>query len=201
MDRRLWEDELREIILSAFAGARYGAKIRFPHALVMNAMFGSKQGGLLQKVTKLTVQHAYNLARFAAIYKTLIFLLKFIHPWSHRYSVTGHPKHLWHACVGGMIGGYFCWGDYTTVNNQMLLYLSSRVLLATWKRLTHIRVPFPIVAALIWGAVMCLFEDDPDVLHPSLKASMDEIYRFSRIVAQWKRQGGNRTKQRFENTV
>lgn len=188
--RSLVEDELREVLLSAFAGARYGAKIRLPHALVMNAVFASKQQGFLRKVTKLTVEHATKLARFAAIYKTILFLLKFIHPWS-KHNVIGHPQHLWHASVAGAIGGYYSWGDSTSVNQQMLLYLSSRILLATWKRLTDVRIPLPVVAAAIWGAVMYLFEDDPDVLHPSLKASMNEIYRFSHIVARWKRERGH----------
>jgi hypothetical protein len=36
---------------------------------------------------------------------------------------------------------------------------------------------YPFSAALVWGTVMALFEESPHVLHPSLKMSMDEIYR------------------------
>jgi hypothetical protein len=38
---------------------------------------------------------------------------------------------------------------------------------------------YPLFAAVVWGLVMILFEEHPDVLHPSLKKSMDEIYRYS----------------------
>jgi peroxisomal membrane protein 4 len=37
---------------------------------------------------------------------------------------------------------------------------------------------YPLFAAAVWGLVMMLFEERPDVLHPSLKKSMDEIYRY-----------------------
>jgi hypothetical protein len=37
---------------------------------------------------------------------------------------------------------------------------------------------YSIAAAAVWGLVMLLFEESPEVLHPSLKSSMDEIYRF-----------------------
>jgi hypothetical protein len=36
-----------------------------------------------------------------------------------------------------------------------------------------------LAAAGIWGTVMMLFEEYPDVLHPSLRMSMTEIYRFT----------------------
>lgn len=38
-------------------------------------------------------------------------------------------------------------------------------------------------AALVWGIVMYLFEVFPNALHPSLKSSMDEIYRFNPSVS------------------
>jgi peroxisomal membrane protein 4 len=196
-------EEIREVLLSAFGGARYGAKIRLPHALVMSLLFGgffsttstnNKNNdikGILRRVVQLTVEHASNLAKFAAIYKTVLFALKLIRISSSSSSssssscpqrnvtVVGQPQYSWHAAIAGAIGGYYSWGHYSAVNQQLLLYLSSRVLLGAWKKLTARRIPFPAVAALIWGAVMYLFEDDAQVLHPSLKSSMDEIYRYS----------------------
>lgn len=38
---------------------------------------------------------------------------------------------------------------------------------------------YPYKAAVVWSIVMVLFESNPDVLHPSLKKSMDEIYRLN----------------------
>jgi peroxisomal membrane protein 4 len=193
-------DEIREVLLSAFGGARYGAKIRLPHALVMSLLFGgffsttstNKNNDIkciLRRVVQLTVEHASNLAKFAAIYKTVLFALKLIRISSSSSSsssspqrnviVVGQPQYSWHAAIAGAISGYYSWGHYSAVNQQLLLYLSSRVLLGAWKMLTLRRIPFPAMAAVIWGAVMYLFEDDAQVLHPSLKSSMDEIYRYS----------------------
>jgi hypothetical protein len=102
----------------------------------------------------------------------------------------GRPERPYHALVAGAVGGYFVWGRYSSVNYQIVLYLTSRVLVGLWKRhwlrnhkstdllpeaLT--KRSFAIGAATVWGLVMFLFESHPDVLHPSLKNSMDEIYR------------------------
>lgn len=100
-------------------------------------------------------------------------------------SPPGHAEHLYHAFVAGAIGGFFIWGRYSSVNYQIVMYLTSRVLVGLWKRL----VPsdkeegsqsqtYPLAAAAVWGIVMALFEESPQVLHPSLKSSMDEIYRY-----------------------
>lgn len=100
----------------------------------------------------------------------------------------GHPEHSYHALVAGAIGGYLVWGRYSGVNYQIVLYLTSRVLVGLGKHLQETYLPFhrrvefhqsyPLFAAAVWGLVMILFEERPDVLHPSLKKSMDEIYRY-----------------------
>lgn len=107
-----------------------------------------------------------------------------------RSSLPGHPEHPHHALVAGAVGGYFVWGRYSSVNNQVVLYLASRVLVGLWKRhcephVLHQNLPlalrersYAITAAAVWGLVMLLFEESPDVLHPSLTSSMNEIYRF-----------------------
>jgi peroxisomal membrane protein 4 len=91
--------------------------------------------------------------------------------------------------VAGAIGGYFVWGRYSAVNYQIVLYLTSRVLVGLGKYLQQVYLPeegavsfdqsYPLFAAVVWGLVMILFEERPSVLHPSLKKSMDEIYRYS----------------------
>jgi hypothetical protein len=98
----------------------------------------------------------------------------------------GHPERSHHALMAGAIGGYVVWGRYSGVNYQIVLYLASRVLVALAKR-AHIHSPikldvskgYPLFAATVWGVVMILFEESPELLHPSLKKSMDEIYRYS----------------------
>lgn len=69
-------------------------------------------------------------------------------------------------------------------------------MVATWKRMTaktkaeveaktiqsSVARPsdriYPAAAAAVWGVVMALFEECPDMLQPSLKNSMEEIYRY-----------------------
>jgi peroxisomal membrane protein 4 len=107
--------------------------------------------------------------------------------------MVGHPERPYHALVAGAVGGYFVWGRYSSVNHQIVLYLTSRVIVGlakhTWEKfrgvphhdtpsiLNHPRT-YPLLAASVWGLVMVLFEESPHVLHKSLKQSMDEIYRF-----------------------
>jgi peroxisomal membrane protein 4 len=113
-------------------------------------------------------------------------------------AAVGYPQCPHHALVAGVIGGYFIWGRYTSINYQIVLYLTSRVLVALFQRLikqqerplsssAEIAIMksnfwrdrmYSIGAASVWGIVMYLFEDSPQMLHPSLKTSMDEIYRF-----------------------
>lgn len=107
-------------------------------------------------------------------------------------KIAGHPERPYHALVAGSVGGYFIWGRYSSVNHQIILYLTSRVLLglskSAWERYhrsphTHSKIwqhpkAYSLFAATVWGIVMALFEESPHVLHRSLKQSMDEIYRY-----------------------
>jgi len=105
----------------------------------------------------------------------------------------GLPEHPYHAFLAGSMGGYVVWGRYSGVNYQLILYLASRIIVGcmtlasekgippfSWKRFAF-QKSYPIAAAAIWGTVMMLFEEYPNVLHPSLRRSMDEIYRYSRF--------------------
>ena len=113
------------------------------------------------------------------------------HTSSTTSSAPGLPERPYHAFLAGAVGGYYVWGRYSGVNYQLILYLASRILVGciklasekgippfSWKRLTFKRT-YPWAAAGIWGTVMMLFEEYPEVLHPSLRRSMDEIYRFT----------------------
>ena len=99
----------------------------------------------------------------------------------------GHPERSHHALIAGAVGGYLVWGRYSSVNYQIVLYLASRVLVGMGKHVQEKYLPvslsfrqsYPLFAGVVWGLVMMLFEENPDVLHPSLKKSMDEIYRYS----------------------
>jgi hypothetical protein len=73
--------EIHSILSAIVGGARYGVKIRLPHALVMTFLFrrdlSSKDK--LRNILKLAYGHASGLAMFAAIYKTTLAVLKFAH--------------------------------------------------------------------------------------------------------------------------
>eukprot|EP00980_Cylindrotheca_fusiformis_P026146 scaffold15472_cov117-Cylindrotheca_fusiformis.AAC.10 len=196
-------DELMAVCGALVGGARYGLKVHL----------SSKQK--LRSVLKLAFEHASNLAFFATIYKSILVALK----WSSRRlrtvkegknmgklllkyiidgpcftnvptSVAGRPERAYHSLVAGSIGGYFVWGQYSSVNHQIVLYLASRVFIGlskrTWEKLSpgtyssvlqHPRT-YSVLSAALWGIVMVLFEESPHVLHRSLKQSMDEIYRY-----------------------
>ena len=73
--------ELQSIASALVGGARYGVKIRLPHALVMTVLFRRdlSSKGKLKNILKMAFQHASSLAAFAAIYKTILSLLKLSH--------------------------------------------------------------------------------------------------------------------------
>ena len=165
-------DELLAIVGGLVGGAKYGIKIRLPHAFVMTTLFRSdlstKQK--LLSIFNLVKEHATNLAAFATIYKSILLSLKYLsryirkHPlqddsdssYSRRFgryiisllvdgpftkgthtlpkSMAGHPERPYHSLVAGFVGGYYVWGRYSSVNQQIVLYLTSRVLIGLIKK-------------------------------------------------------------------
>lgn len=66
-----FKSELQSIIASCLSGARYGVKIRLPHALLMTMLFkrGMTAQQKLKIILKLTLDHSCSLAAFATVYK------------------------------------------------------------------------------------------------------------------------------------
>ena len=229
-------EELTAVVSALIGGAKYGVKIRLPHAFVMTFLFRTdlSPNQKIRTVLKLVFEHASNLAVFATIYKVMLAVLKSSSrciqqgvglkehhetqnmgikslgsilislmvdgPFSHDSKATkaGEPERPYHSLIAGAAGGYIVWGRYSSVNYQITLYLTSRILVGLAKRgwehvrqrpghfgdgssnttsiLQHPRT-YPLVAATVWGIVMLLWEESPHVLHRSLRKSMDEIYR------------------------
>lgn len=111
------------------------------------------------------------------------------------HAPPGHPERIHHALIAGGIGGYFVWGHHSSLNQQIVLYLASRVIVGVWTRINEGKITeqsasgsttsgnqpsrtFSFFASLVWAIVMALWEESPGALHPSLKKSMDEIYRY-----------------------
>uniref|UniRef100_A0A674H5Z9 Peroxisomal membrane protein 4 n=1 Tax=Taeniopygia guttata TaxID=59729 RepID=A0A674H5Z9_TAEGU len=154
-------------------GAVYGAKIRAPHALVMTFLF--KSGSLREKlksIAQATYTHSRNLAYFVFTYKGLL-------------AAQG-KKTPFHSFLAACIGGWLVFGDNNPVNSQIIMYLLSRILFG----LARLAVdkgyipqprqdPFPLLAALVWGTVLWLFEYHRETLQPSLQSSMTYLYQDS----------------------
>ncbi|CAN0197834.1 unnamed protein product, partial [Phaeothamnion confervicola] len=108
-------------------GIEFGSKVRFPHALVMVALF--KAGAPREKVDaiwRLTIEHAANLGCFAALYKAI----KETSEWA------GLPR-AYSPALAGAIGGRLIWARYSAVNYQIVLYLFSRVIVGMATRLAR----------------------------------------------------------------
>lgn len=166
-------------------GIVYGAKIRFPHALVMTFLFG--RGTPREKLTfilRATRQHALNLGTFTPLYKFLTIALRRI------YHATGGKGAVpqWHSLVSGLIGGYLVFGERTPVNEQIVLYTSSRIIASflpradvgkDWPqgkpRPTN-KSWFAAYATITWGVVMWLHEYRRETVQSGMVNSMDCEY-------------------------
>ncbi|OZJ06925.1 hypothetical protein BZG36_00157 [Bifiguratus adelaidae] len=169
--------ELLSLVKGVRNGLVYGTKVRFPHALVMTFLF--KSGPLSEKIAfifRATKQHATNLGKFVFIYKSITLLLKKI-----RQGKEGSID----AFLAGLIGGYYVFRNNNNVNNQIVLYLFSRILIGLAKHPVREGLikasphTFSVFAAVVWGIVMWQFRWEDDVLQPSLRSSMTYLYRDS----------------------
>ncbi|KAI1369370.1 peroxisomal membrane protein 4 [Xylaria arbuscula] len=187
--------DLLAVVKGARNGAVYGAKVRFPHALVMVFLFRS--GTFRDKVDlvfRATRTHARNLAKFATIYKFMCYALK-------HYGPTPGKEGPYDTLLAGLVGGYFVFGrrsrsgKISSVNQQIVVYVFARVVLALARLAVKPGSPgslplvsregpsalishyaWPVFASVSWGMVMHLFRYHPDDLQPSLRSSMNYIY-------------------------
>lgn len=93
------------------------------------------------------------------------------------------------ALLAGALVGHFVWGRYSSVNSQIVMYLTSRVLMGLAKvasakgvwgaRDLNFETVYPWWASITWGLVMWLFEYYPADLQASLTGSMDFLYHDS----------------------
>ncbi|PSS25246.1 hypothetical protein M430DRAFT_133521 [Amorphotheca resinae ATCC 22711] len=183
--------DLLAVLKGARNGAVYGAKVRFPHALVMIFLFRS--GTVREKaalVFRATRTHAQNLAKYATVYKLTMLLLK------HLGSEPG-KEGPFDTFLAGMLGGYLVFGrrskkgHISSVSKQIVIFVFARVMLSLaklsiqpevgiirnpelTKRISH--DAWPVFAALSWGSVMWLFRWYPETVQSGLRSSMDYIY-------------------------
>jgi peroxisomal membrane protein 4 len=125
-------------------------------------------------------QHAINLGLFVSLFKyarcQLINLLSFS---AGRASL-----------ISGAVFGALIWGrQKTAINNQVVLYLLSRVVTGfVQHHVNQGNVPdkrgFGFLAAFVWAMVMYIFTVDPDALQGSLRTSMDFLYSDEKYATQ-----------------
>ena len=87
----------------------------------------------LKVIAELTYAHAKNLFQFVGIYKTLLVLMKMI----FKQNVPLH------SMLAGAMGGWVVFGENTSVNQQINLYLTGRILMGL---ASVIYYPFPYTA-------------------------------------------------------
>jgi len=172
-------------LVSTFRGMRngiwYGGRLRFMHALVMTALFNKGNWKTkLRTILQLTYEHAKNLGVYVFLYKAGLYILQ---------KATG-KKEKWHSFVSGFMMGYIVFGKKTNVNYQIVLYLLSRIITGGINNLVNKgKLPdvsaYPVMAAVCWGVVMWLFEDDSKCLQPSLSTTMQFLYKDSDTYRDW----------------
>ncbi|KAI9445467.1 Tim17/Tim22/Tim23/Pmp24 family-domain-containing protein [Lactarius indigo] len=176
------------ILKGARNGFVYGVKVRFPHALIMAILFGRGDWSTrLRVIFRATKQHALNLSQFVTIYKALLLLQR---------KLNGGKERTQDTFFAGMLGGYFVFGERNAINEQIVLYVCSRVVAslipragssyggATTGGAAVKPVPpdsryFSLFAALSWGAVMWSFQHRGETIQPGMFSSMTYLYRDS----------------------
>lgn len=90
-----WKEELQAILFSLIGGARYGVKVRLPHAVIMTCLFRNDMNvrDKIQQIFNLVREHATNLALFATVYKSILLILKVLSRRCESHCIeTSHEK-------------------------------------------------------------------------------------------------------------
>ncbi|EJD04324.1 peroxisomal membrane protein 4 [Fomitiporia mediterranea MF3/22] len=170
----------------------YGVKIRFPHALIMSILFGKGDwSSRIRMILRMTRDHAVGLAKFVTLFKIMMIAQRRIRGGKSQSSDT---------FFAGLVGGYIVFGDRTPINEQIVLYVVSRVVASflSRERLNGNATPatpappgsparpmhpdarqFSVFAAIAWGAVMWLFENRSETIQPGMWSSMKYLYKDS----------------------
>ena len=109
------------ISIRKYLNFSYGAKIRFPHALVMTFLFRS--GSLQDKfkwIIKAAYAHSKNLATFVFIYKLLMAAIRNVDKNMEKGNL--------HPFISAFIGGYLVFGTHDKINEQVTLINTTKFL-------------------------------------------------------------------------
>lgn len=182
LTRKINLNDILLILRGVRNGIYYGGKVRFMHSFVMALTFmrGSLKERILRVYT-LTKEHSLSLGLYVGLYKTVVMLLE---------KLTLRNSN-WYYFIAGLVSGYMVYRDgSSSINQQIIMYLLSRDLIGGAKNLQEAGVLpkvkfFSILAAMSWGVVMLLFEDNKKTLQKSLASSMDFLYHQSDQINSW----------------
>ncbi|RNF15180.1 putative peroxisomal membrane protein 4 [Trypanosoma cruzi] len=187
---RLIDDMIRsgkyKELLDAIKGFRngfvYGARIRAPHALVLNLVWTNAPYRVMaRKIYQVTKRHSMALGCTSLTFSLLRAFLRKLH---------GGPRN-WHSALAGFLVGVIFWGEQNPVTVQMSMYMLSRILSALlfilagkfgWKFSPG---AFRIYSGVLWMIVMPLFLYYGDAMQPSMRSSMRYIYQDNEKYSSW----------------
>lgn len=168
---------------SAVYGIRFGMKTRIPHTTVNQFIINYDQGKAVEKINTIinkTQEHSLLLARWIILYKILLILFR---------TLKNQKNSEWHQFITGLIGGWYIWGNWSPVVQQINLYVFGRVLnglfnLSVKKKLIK-RIPngngYRMFSSFTWACVMWLFVHHRSQLSKSMANAMDFLYVKSNI--------------------
>lgn len=112
--------ECHSILSALVGGARYGVKIRLPHALLMTSLFRRdlSASGKLKRVVQLSFEHASNLAAFATIYKVMLASLKLVSKYLQTKGSETVSRSFGRILLSAL-------GAFVSVHIESLLFLNS----------------------------------------------------------------------------
>jgi len=118
----LLKKEIEAIFKGMRNGLEYGSKVRFVHTLVMTLLFKDIKlvylPTILKTIVTMALEHGLNLGMFVLAYKTGYKALNYLtKPSSFNHFISG------------LLFGTLIFGKKTGVNNQIVLYLLSRVMI------------------------------------------------------------------------
>ncbi|GAA5983045.1 hypothetical protein JCM11641_004704 [Rhodosporidiobolus odoratus] len=180
LDRLVNQPALHDV-LAILKGARnglvYGAKVRAPHALIMSILFG--RGGWQQRllyIYRATKQHSLNLARFVAIYKTCLLVQK---------TLAGGKARAMDTFWAGLVGGWAVFGERNAVNEQIVLYVVSRVVTSFLPRASPPSSASPIVSSKVATAALSAdgFPHPPGYPYPKSLPPNSKVFQLYAAVA------------------
>lgn len=169
------DELLRQCVAGFRNGLVFGTRIRLPHALVMTLLFAPPSQSLQQSlaiVLKLTAEHAFRLGSFVAIFKAFRYALM-------RAVRLGDVRA---ASIAGLVSALLVFGRETSVTTQVIHYLTSRILFASWKlnvKREHSWRVFAMQSAMMWSLVMGFWQYNPELFPPSVRFMMHYLHSQS----------------------